>query len=321
MRRRLFLSLTILLFAGCVSTQTSSPRAGVANLLGNQRVLVLGDSITQDGRYVTFLEYYLHRSNPQARCDLISIGLSSETLSGLSEHDHPFPRPCVLERLDRALAAVKPDLVLACYGMNDGIYHPASPETRAAFNAGLHQLIAKVRATGARLVLITPPVFDPQPIRERTQPAGAADYGYAHPYAGYDTVLAEFAAMERSLHEPGVTVVDLHTPMAAALAAQRAGDPAFAFTTDGVHPGEAGHLFMARIIGAATGLTWPDEGLGRIQSDPLFALVRDRRRLRSEAWLPFVGYRRGETFRSPDIEAAEAVATRLQVQIDAQARK
>src|ERR1700712_2866829 len=71
------------------------------SMLTGQRVLILGDSITQDGRYVTFLEYFLHQIAPREKSDLISIGLSSETLSGLSEKGHPFPRPWVLERLDR----------------------------------------------------------------------------------------------------------------------------------------------------------------------------------------------------------------------------
>ena len=76
------------------------------------------------------------------------------------------------ERLDRALTAVKPQVVLVCYGMNDGIYHPSSPERLAAFTTGLKQVISQVRASGARLVLITPPCFDPRPLSDRTVPAG-----------------------------------------------------------------------------------------------------------------------------------------------------
>src|SRR3954465_6729297 len=155
--RRLFLAVLLVL-------QLTVRLAGdVRPALAHQRVLVLGDSITQDGRYVSFLEYYLQRLAPGTQCDLISIGLSSETVSGLTEPDAPEPRPCALERLNRALNAVKPQVVFACYGMNDGIYAPSSPERLAAFTNGLHQLIAKVRATGAQLVLITPPVFDPLP--------------------------------------------------------------------------------------------------------------------------------------------------------------
>src|SRR5258708_36117355 len=111
-----------------------------APALAGQRVLFLGDSITQDGRYVSFIEYYLHAAGKS--CDLVSIGLSSETVSGLTEASSPYPRPCILERLDRALKAVKPTVGLACYGMNDGIYHPPSPHRLAPRTAGLRRFIS-----------------------------------------------------------------------------------------------------------------------------------------------------------------------------------
>jgi lysophospholipase L1-like esterase len=313
----LFLVVGLGLLALPVHTLAALPAAALAG----RRVLVLGDSITQDGRYVSYLEYYLDRLDAGPACDLISIGLSSETVSGLSEKSHPFPRPCVLERLDRALKAVDPQVVFACYGMNDGIYFPPAPERYAAFDAGLHQLIAAVRAAGiARLVLLTPPVFDPLPIKARTVPANAPEFGYSSPYAGYDEVLAEFTRRELALHEPGVEVIDLHGAMAAALAARRAQDADFSFTRDGVHPDDAGHLLLARTIVAALGFTLPPADLmaerARINADPLFPLVSARRELRSEAWLPFVGYTRERIFKSASVKAEEVVATRMQQQIE-----
>jgi lysophospholipase L1-like esterase len=290
--------------------------------LAHQRVLVLGDSITQDGRYVTYLEYYLHRLTPGAQVDLISIGLSSETVSGLTEPGAKYPRPCALERVDRALAAVKPKVVLACYGMNDGIYAPIAPERLAAFTAGVRDLIKRVRDAGAELVLITPPVFDPIPLAGKTVPATAPAFGYGNTFfERYDDVLAEFARIEVGLQEPGVTVIDLHTGMAAALAERRQTERGFVFAKDGVHPGNAGHLVMARIIGRGLGLAIPDAPMdaevARIAADPLFPLVTDRRELRSEAWLPFVGYTRDATFKSNSVNAAERVAARLQQSIEA----
>jgi lysophospholipase L1-like esterase len=281
-----------------------------APLLAGQRVLVLGDSITQDGRYVSFLEYYLLAGG--LAVDLISIGLASETVSGLSETDHPFPRPHALERLDRALQAVKPTVVLACYGMNDGIYHPPSAERLAAFNTGLRELITKVRASGAHLVLLTPPVFDSRPIAGKTVPATAEKFGFITPYTGYDEVLAEFAAAEVALQESGVTVIDVHAVMTETLVAIRRDEPAFGFAPDGIHPGDAGHLLMARIIAGGLGLTGT---AADPTTTPVYTLIHERRSLRSEAWLPFVGYTRGPTFKSESVKAAEAAAARLQREI------
>lgn len=315
MRRILFASLLCLVLAVRVVAE--------APAVAGQRVLFLGDSITQDGRYVSFLEYYLHAAGKS--CDLVSIGLSSETVSGLTEASSPYPRPCILERVDRALKAVKPTIVFACYGMNDGIYHPSSPERLAAFTDGLRQFIAKVRNSGAQLVLLTPPVFDPLPLAGKTVPATAPEFGYGKIfYVGYDDVLAEFARTEVALKVDGVTVIDLHTPMAAALAAHRAKDPAFTFAKDGVHPGDLGHLVMAQAIVAGLGLTVPadpEAEWARLSADPVFALVRDRRELRSEAWLPFVGYTLGTPFKSSSVKAAEKSVARLQQLIDASVAK
>jgi lysophospholipase L1-like esterase len=317
--RRHFL---FLILCGLVATGSIAATPSTAILPG-KRVLVLGDSITQDGRYVSFLEYYLRAAGQ--KCDLISIGLGSETVSGLSEKDHPYPRPCVLERLDRALKAVKPSLVLACYGMNDGIYHPPAPERLAAFNTGLRQLIEKVRATGAQLVLITPPVFDPLPLATKTVPATAEKFGYGSPYSGYDDVLAAFAAAEVALNEPGVTVIDLHTALARELTARRRQEPKFTFARDGVHPDDTGHLLIARTIATGLGLilspTETDVELARLRADPLFSLVREQRELRSETWLPFVGYTRGQTFKSASVDSVERTILRLAQQIHALAPK
>ena len=66
-----------------------------------ERVLFLGDSNTMNGGYIHYLDAFLYTRFPDKRFELINLGLASETASGLSEPDHPFPRPDVLDRLDR----------------------------------------------------------------------------------------------------------------------------------------------------------------------------------------------------------------------------
>jgi lysophospholipase L1-like esterase len=86
-----------------------------------KRVLVIGDSITFAGGWVATLSAWMEEQGLTA--SLINAALPSETASGLSEDGHAggaFPRPDVHERLDRVLRLVRPDLVLACYGMNCG---------------------------------------------------------------------------------------------------------------------------------------------------------------------------------------------------------
>ena len=90
-----------------------------------KRIVCLGDSITHAGGWVTPLSIWLEREGVEA--DVINMGLPSETVSGLSEDGHAdgkSPRPDLAERLDRVLRVSRPDLVIACYGMNCGIYQP-----------------------------------------------------------------------------------------------------------------------------------------------------------------------------------------------------
>jgi len=61
-----------------------------------KRIVFLGDSITADGRWVAFLDAWMQAAGITA--DVIDCGLSSETVSGLSEEGHAdgkFPRPTV----------------------------------------------------------------------------------------------------------------------------------------------------------------------------------------------------------------------------------
>src|SRR5882757_7566798 len=118
-------------------------RAADDFLPGVKRILVLGDSITYSVQYVDDLELYLFCRYPGRKFEVINVGLPSETVSGLTEDGHAggkFPRPDLHERLDRVLAKTKPDLVLACYGMHDGIYLPLDEERYAKFRDGILKL-------------------------------------------------------------------------------------------------------------------------------------------------------------------------------------
>lgn len=276
-----------------------------ADSLAGKRVVFLGDSITQAGGYVGLVDYYLERLYPQKDFDVLGLGLASETLSGLSEEGHAggkFPRPCLFERLGRVLEKAKPEVVFACYGMNDGIYQPLDKDRFAAFQKGVTKLIDQCQAAGVKqIILVTPPIYD------HTPKAGEVDY---------DAVLTEYAKWEMTLRQPGVTAIDLHTAMRSARGAR-----ATPFSPDKVHPGDDGHLLMARTILAALGVKAPDEPLATVKADPLFKLVEQKRALRSAAWMRHVGYTREKTVKPEPLGTAEADAAKLQEKIDALRRK
>ncbi len=276
----------------------------------------MGDSITQAGGYVTFVEYYLARTYPQEKFDIVAIGLNSETVSGLTESTHGSIRPCALDRLPRALELVKPTVVVACYGMNDGIYHPPSAERQQAFEIGIQKLLTTCRSAKARVILLTPPPFDRVPPGRSLQPATAPVFGYRTPYEAYDEVLGAFAKWVTTLPAKRALVIDLHTGVNAYLAQRRQAVPAFTLAPDAVHPGDLGHLLMAQLVLRGLGFDLPsttndlDAELARIQADPLYPLIKQQREKRSDGWRSAVGL--------PAAAAnAEADCAKLQPQIDA----
>ena len=251
------------------------------------RIVVLGDSITYAGRYLELVETALVTQHPQQEIELLNIGLPSETVSGLSEDGHAggaFPRPSVHERLDRVLAQTKPDTVIACYGMNCGIYFPLSEERMAAYQKGMETLRAKVLATGARMIHMTPPVFDPLPIAARLLPAGLD--AYPQPYAGYDEVLAAYSDWLVAQRVRGWTVLDLHTPMKQALLEKRKVRAEYTFSRDGVHPDEAGHRIMAAQFLSYLGLK------EEVEDHIVLEKIEEKQRILKDAWLTSTGHKR-----------------------------
>lgn len=113
-----------------------------------KKIVFLGNSITYSGQYVDYVETYLRLSYPDREWDFINIGLPSETVSGLSEEGHAdgkFPRPDLHERLDRVLNELKPDLIFANYGMNDGIYLPFDEERFKAYQLGQKNFMIRLK--------------------------------------------------------------------------------------------------------------------------------------------------------------------------------
>lgn len=283
--------------AACLLTFILPAWAQSVDTLAGKRVVFLGDSITQAGDYVSFTAYYLDKLCPQKSFDIYALGLSSETLSGLSEPKHPFPRPCLFERLGRALEKAKPEVVFACYGMNDGIYMPLDDARFDAFKQGVRKMIEQCQAAGVKeIFLLTPPMYD---------------YVKQPGENFYEDVLQAYAAWELTLKQPGVHVIDLNTPMRKARESRK--QP---FSKDRIHPGDDGHLLMARTVLAALGVQTPEEPAATVKADPLFKLVDQKRKLRAGRWMSHIGYTRGKTVAPGELGDAEQQAAKLQEQID-----
>lgn len=241
-------------------------------LEGRKTILILGDSITQAGDFVTDFDAWLVKKYPDKRFTVINAGVASETVSGLSEENHAggrFPRPDLHERLERVLEKAKPDLIIACYGMNCGIYKELNDERTTRFQEGNVKLRAAAKKHNAEIVHMTPPIFD----------------NHGKEGFDYDSVLSAYSAWLVKQRENGWHVVDLHSEMRKKVDAAKASDPTFTVQKDKVHPDGAGHWMMAQSLIAFFGdttsaqLASPTELLDATK----FAAVKQRMQLYQKA--------------------------------------
>ncbi len=294
-------SLRILCFLLATSLLTQAALPDV------KRILFLGDSITHDGKYVEYVETVL-LANTDKRYEILDLGLSSETVSGLSEEGHAggkFPRPDLHERLARVLPIAKPELLLACYGMNCGIYLPLDDGRFQKYKDGIQWLRDSAKAAGASVVHITPPTFE----------SGASN---KTPY--YNGVLETYGKWLLDQRTKGWEVIDIHAPMQAVIDARIKEDPKFMLAKDGIHPGPEGHWIMAQQILKAWSVQHDykiedfTDSTGRLHA--LHALVSKRLKVRSAAYLSAAGHQRPGVAAGLPIEKAEALAAELTQRIE-----
>lgn len=280
----------------------------------DSKVLFLGDSITYAGEYVNMIEAAWRIQYPNDSVDIVNLGLPSETVSGLSEEGHAggaFPRPNLHERLSRVLDQVAPDVVVACYGMNDGIYHPLREDRFAAFQRGVKKLIRETKQRKIKLFVLTPAFVDALPIQDRLLPDGLNRY--PQPYAKYDDVLETYATWLLTLASDELIVVDIHKAMKEAVLGRRQTQPNFTFASDGVHPNSLGHRVIAEAVGNAWGLDISpvDENKAAAMAS-LLPLVAKRQSILKHAWLTSTKHNRPGIEPGLDRELASAEASEIE---------
>lgn len=283
------LLLHCLLAVFLLAVPTRAADAAVSKKLeGVKRIVFLGDSITQGGDYVTDFECWLAANN--LKTEVINLGLGSETASDLTEEEnaghlkaHRFGRPMVSERLDRALTATKPDLLVVCYGMNDGSSLPSNDEGLKRFSEAITHLREAALKSGVKqVVLCTPPVRDDK---------GNAALRF------HDENLTRYTEWLLTKRTAGWDVVDFHGPMRKALDEGRVKDPAFLLSPDGVHPNRGGHWIMARelltqFLGAKLDGINSAEALFPDKGPEIRKLAHQRMGTRFAAWMSQIGHKR-----------------------------
>lgn len=289
---------------------TAQDKTGRDLITNSKRVLFLGDSITAAGQYVGYFDAWLATEFKQQAPRLIDCGLPSETVSGLSEDGHAggqFPRPDLAERLDRVLKIVKPDLVIACYGINCGIYLPFDEARLQKYQEGIKRLKSAVENSGAVFVVVTPPFYDDQ-----RSPRGFS----------YNAVLDRYSDWLVTQQKNGWHVIDLHTPMTKFVQDRRKDNPQFTVQPDGVHPNDAGHWFIAQQL-----IRWAgdDASAGNTSTknmvdangipDSVLSLSLAKVNVLRDAYVAAAGHKRPGVAKGLPISEADAKADELSAKI------
>ena len=224
-------------FGWMVCAHPASAESSPAFVSGD-RWAVLGDSITHTGFYHREIElFYLTRS-PGTLNDIINCGAAGDT------------SVAALRRLDWDCLAARPTVVSVMLGMNDvprSLFAPNQTgpkvekmrtERAAAFDKSLREITRRLLASGARVILIQPSIFDDTAKLEKANLPGLGPALEA-----YAKKVREIAAELR------VATVDFSGPMTAINREQQLRDPSFSITgLDRVHPGKPGHLVMAYLF-------------------------------------------------------------------------
>lgn len=205
----------------------------------DDRIVFLGDSITAGGvkpnGYVTLLTAAIKAAHPDLGIETFGAGISGNKVPNLQA------------RLEKDVIAKKPTLVFIYIGIND-VWHwkknkegvMAGGTTKELFESGLKDIIAKVNAAGARVILCTPSV-----IGEKNDGSNERD-----------AMLEEYSAVSRKVAaDTNSQLVDLRKAFIDHLKANNPDNlPKGILTGDGVHLNPAGNAFVAAEMGKAIGV-------------------------------------------------------------------
>ena len=203
------------------------------HLSPGDRLVFLGDSLTSRGAlpggYVTLVAEAVHRAFPDGSVQVFGAGVSGDRVPGC------------LRRLDHDVLRHRPTIVFIYIGINDVWHWDRGMGTgEEEYGAGLRDLVARIQAAGARVILATPSV-----VGEKTEGTNPRD-GMLETYAGISRgVCEETGSHLLDLRRSFLEYLNVHNPEN-----RKEG----ILTGDGVHLNGAGNRFVAEQVIRVLGL-------------------------------------------------------------------
>jgi len=193
----------------------------------DDRLAIIGDSITEQKMYSRIIETYLTVTLPELKITARQFGWSGETAEGFRK------------RMAQDCLRFKPTIATLCYGMNDHRYKPYDEKVAAWYRDNYGVVAKNLKDAGARVVIGSPGPVGKMPSWVKSATGTVEDLNLnLCALRNIDIELAK---------EHDVRFADVFWPMYTSFWAAKtryANDYEVA-GKDGVHPDWAGHLIMA----------------------------------------------------------------------------
>lgn len=196
------------------------------------KVVMLGDSITEQYLYSTYVETWTITRFPAWKLTFRNVGIGGDRSTGGNG------------RFQRDVLSLHPTALTVDFGMNDGNYAAFNPGAYKTYMNGLQGIADQARAAHVRVAWLTP-----SPVEKNEE--GPALQGYNQTLEKFSEGVREIAAKKDGLF------VDQFHPFVQIEDKARAANPKNRVGGgDAVHPGPPGQAVMAWAI--LKGLHFPD---------------------------------------------------------------
>lgn len=222
---------------GGPSASQPASRPADLKIKPGQRIVAMGDSITQAGGYLRAIDAVFAQQYPDLKIPAaINVGISGQKAEDM------------VERFAEDVVARKPDIVTISVGIND-VWHrmdkPHDPKVLEQYRENLDRMVRMAKDAGARVLILSPTVIEEDPASEGNRRLKQ------YIEAGRE-VARRREAEYVNLHEMFLQVIRKNHERR-----RSSGPEPESLTTDGVHMKPTGDTLMA--VGVLRALGVPDE--------------------------------------------------------------
>lgn len=215
--------LTLLAFVLAAAPLTAADDANDFFFHKGDRIVFLGDSITEQRLYSTYVELWTLCRFPQWNLTFRNVGIGGDRSTGGNR------------RFQRDVLAHKATALTVDFGMNDGNYKPFDEKAFQTYVKGLQGIADQAREAKIRVAWITP-----QPVEH--YPGDRKEF--------YNETLEKFSGGVKEIAEKnsGLFVDQFHPYWAVVKNARKTVEKGRITGGDAVHPGPPGQALMAASI-------------------------------------------------------------------------